>query len=85
MYGKTAKTVRRLRTPALAAAGAGATGLLVARDKRKVSKKRNMSDAEIRRRQKVQGKIARTTSTLGLTGLGLTGTGCGCLEERQAC
>ena len=73
VYGKTAKTVRRLRTPALAAAGAGATGLLVARDKRKVSKKRNMSDAEIRRRQKLQSKIGRTTSTLGLTGLGLTG------------
>ena len=32
-----------------------------------------MSDAEMRRRQKLQGKIGRTTSTLGLTGVALTG------------
>lgn len=35
--------------------------------------KRSMSDAEIRRRKAVQGHISRTTSTLGLTGLGLLG------------
>jgi hypothetical protein len=32
-----------------------------------------MSDAEMRRRQKLQGKIGRTTSTLGLSGVALTG------------
>ncbi len=32
-----------------------------------------MSDAELRRRRKLQGKIGRTTSTLGLGGLGITG------------
>ena len=32
---------------------------------------RNMSDAEIRRRKKVQGNITRTTSTLGLAGVGV--------------
>jgi hypothetical protein len=32
-----------------------------------------MSDAEIRRRKKLQGHISQTTSTLGLTGLGITG------------
>lgn len=35
--------------------------------------KRGMSDTEIRHRKKIQGQIGRTTSTLGLTGLGLTG------------
>jgi hypothetical protein len=34
---------------------------------------RIMSDAEIRRRKKLQGHISQTTSTLGLTGLGVTG------------
>lgn len=34
-----------------------------------------MSDAEMRRRQKLQGKIGRTTSTLGLAGVGLAGAG----------
>lgn len=34
---------------------------------------RQMSDTEIRHRKKLQGTISRTTSTLGLTGLGLTG------------
>lgn len=34
---------------------------------------RVMSDAEIRRRKKAQGHISQTTSTLGLTGLGITG------------
>jgi len=33
-----------------------------------------MSDAELRRRKKLQGHISRTTSTLGLTGVGLLGT-----------
>jgi hypothetical protein len=32
-----------------------------------------MSDAEMRRRQKLQGKIGRTTSTMGLSALGVTG------------
>jgi hypothetical protein len=32
-----------------------------------------MSDTELRHRRKVQGNIARTTSTLGLSGLGITG------------
>jgi hypothetical protein len=36
---------------------------------------RIMSDAEIKRRKKVQGHISQTTSTLGLTGLGLLGAG----------
>lgn len=35
--------------------------------------KRVMSDAELRHRRKLQGNIARTTSSLGLTGLGITG------------
>lgn len=34
---------------------------------------RNMSDTEIRHRKKVQGQISRTTSTLGLSGLGMLG------------
>ena len=34
-----------------------------------------MSEAEQRRRQKLQGKIGRTTSALGLTGVALAGTG----------
>jgi hypothetical protein len=34
---------------------------------------RIMSDAEIRRRKKVQGNISRTTSTLGLAGVGVGG------------
>jgi len=34
---------------------------------------RAMSDAEIRRRKQLQGHISQTTSTLGLTGLGITG------------
>lgn len=33
-----------------------------------------MSDAELKRRRKVQGHIGRTTSTLGLTSVGLLGT-----------
>jgi len=36
---------------------------------------RLMSDAEMRRRQKLQSKIGRTTSTLGLGGLAALGTG----------
>ena len=36
---------------------------------------RVMSDAEIRRRKHLQGKISQTTSTLGLTGLGALGAG----------
>jgi hypothetical protein len=36
---------------------------------------REMSDTELRHRQKIQGKIARTTSTLGLGGLAVTGAG----------
>ena len=35
--------------------------------------KRVMSEAELRRRRKIQGNIGRTTSSLGLTGLGITG------------
>jgi hypothetical protein len=34
---------------------------------------RLMSDAEVRRRKKMQGHISQTTSTLGLGGLGVTG------------
>lgn len=34
---------------------------------------RQMSDAELRRRKKLQGEISRTTSTLGLGALGVTG------------
>ena len=34
-----------------------------------------MSDAELRRRKKLQGQISRTTSTLGLAGVGMLGTG----------
>lgn len=34
---------------------------------------RLMSDAELRRRQKLQSKIGRTTSTMGLSALGVTG------------
>jgi hypothetical protein len=43
------------------------------RARKPVSKARSMSDTELRHRQKIQGKIARTTSTLGLSGLGITG------------
>jgi hypothetical protein len=35
--------------------------------------KRVMSETELRHRRKVQGNIGRTTSTMGLTGLGMTG------------
>lgn len=46
------------------------------RRKKKVAKadKPVMSDTELRRRKKLQGQISRTTSTLGLTGVGLLGT-----------
>jgi len=46
---------------------------VLAQQKTKLSKSRVMSDAEIRRRKKVQGHISQTTSTLGLTSLGLLG------------
>lgn len=36
-----------------------------------------MSDEELQRRRHLQGKIGRTTSTLGLTGVGLLGTAIG--------
>lgn len=38
-----------------------------------VSKSKPMSEAELHRRQKLQSKIGRTTSTLGLGGLGMLG------------
>jgi hypothetical protein len=41
--------------------------------KKTVRKSRAMSDTELRQRRKVQGNIGRTTSTLGLGGLGMTG------------
>jgi hypothetical protein len=37
--------------------------------------KRIMSEAEQKRRQKLQSQIGRTTSTMGLTGVGLAGAG----------
>jgi hypothetical protein len=40
-----------------------------------VTKKDLMSDAELRRRKKLQGTISRTTSTLGLAGVGTLGAG----------
>ena len=77
VYDNTAKVIRRGRTPGLIAATAGAGGLAASRMKPKkkqpVSKlKRNMSDAEIRRRKKIQGTISHATGTLGLTALGGT-------------
>jgi len=54
-------------------AGGAALGAGAAAAKKRVSKARLMSDAEIRRRKKLQGHISETTSTLGLTGLGITG------------
>ena len=81
VYGKTAKTIRHLHTPAMVAAGMGATGLLASGAASKLAERRQdsvskasdklMSDAELRRRRKVQSKIGRTTSALGLTGAGL--------------
>jgi len=76
VYGSTAKVVGRLRGPSAIVAGAGVGGLAASRkpDKR-VSKsdKPLMSDAQLRRRRKAQSSIGRTTSTMGLTGLGVTG------------
>jgi hypothetical protein len=73
VYGNTAKVVRGLRTPSLIVAGAGAGGLAMSRKKDTRMAKRLMSDAEIKHRKKVQGAVSRTTSTLGLGGLGLLG------------
>lgn len=59
----------------LAATGAvgGAAGVGISRHNRKKIAKREMSDTELNRRKKLQGSISRTTSTLGLGGLGLLG------------
>lgn len=85
VYGNTGKVVGRLRTPSAIVAGAGVGGLAASGKKDKVkksmsafgvdheevSKRRPMSDNELATRKKVQGHISRTTSTLGLGGLGL--------------
>lgn len=55
------------------AAGAGIGAGLAALKKDKVKKARSMSDAELRHRKKIQGRISQTTSTLGLTGVGIGG------------
>ena len=77
--GKTARVLSRThggKTGAAVLLGSatagGATGVAVSRKKDKVTK-RDMSDKELRRRKKAQGAISRTTSTLGLGGLGLLG------------
>lgn len=72
--GKTTRNVNRA-TLAVGALGAGAAYGAHELDQKKhlFGKSRLMSDTEIRHRKKVQGQISRTTSTLGLAGLGLTG------------
>jgi hypothetical protein len=46
--------------------------------------KRVMSDSEIRRRKKIQGEIGRTTSTMGLAGVGLLGASVAMKKPRMA-
>lgn len=75
--GATARKVMtaldRKPTKAGFIAGGAALGAGAAYGNRKINKRRVMSDTEIKRRKKVQGHIGRTTSTLGLTSVGLLG------------
>lgn len=68
VFGNTAKVVRMGRAPSAAVAAAGAGGLVVAHHKIK-KRQRIMSDAEIKRRKKLQATTSKTTSTLGLAGV----------------
>lgn len=85
VFDSTAKAVRRFRTPSAVVAGVGAGGLLVASNKKDKVKKslghedspflvsKNLTQAQIDRKKKVQAATSITTSTLGLTALGATG------------
>jgi hypothetical protein len=71
--GKTTRNVNRA-TLAVGALGAGAAyGAQELKQKHHFGKRALMSDAEIRRRKKLQGQISHTTSTMGLSALGVTG------------
>jgi hypothetical protein len=58
----------------IGAGAAGGVGVSRHRQKSAIGK-RGMTETELRHRRRVQGKIGRTTSTLGLAGVGLAGAG----------
>jgi len=78
VYGKTAMYARKAAKPGMKVAGVGAAGLAAdqgvqawKRHQDKVHKsERIMSDAEIKRRKRVQGHVSQATGALGLTAFG---------------